>query len=155
EVIDQLEFSRAVAPKGQSQARSQKSAAQCLDFAISHAFERQSVARESTFLAEAIRFGTGSVDIAEIRSDYQRPIDHKEILAGSINGEASLTTPKVLAEERAMVAWARDGRGSARALGTDPDARKAAIGLLAAEGRHPDSLQLAAVEHVLTSQDRV
>lgn len=155
QVVTDLESNRNASPQERRRPISQKTAAECLEFATLHAFERQSVAREASFLADAIRFGTGSVDVEDIRSEYQRRIERGEILAGSMNGEASLTTPKVLAEERAMVAWARDGRGSERALGEGPEARRAALGQLTAGGRHPDSLQIAAVEHVLTSQDRV
>lgn len=131
-----------------------RTAAECVEFASRHGFERQSVMRETGFLAEAIRHGLGAVSVEEIRTEYARQTSEGKLIAGRMDGEAFVTTPQVLAEERAMVKWARDGRGTREALGS-PESRRLAMAALTSGGRLPDSLQLAAVDHVLASQDRV
>lgn len=152
--IEALEAGRN-SEKGARASEAKRNASECLDFAIEHGFERQSVTRETSVMADAIRFGTGAVSIEEIKAELERRKGNGELLAGKLNGDAALTTPKVLNEERQMVAWARDGRGTQRPLGDHRESQRAALEQLTAEGRAPDSFQLKAVDHVLSSQDRV
>lgn len=152
--IGQLERNRsAQRQSGNTQRR--VSPAACIDFAVQHSFERQSVVREVNFLAEAVKHGVGSVGVEEIQAAYLRRKGEGRILSGEIDDRTHVTTPEVLKEEAEMVQYARDSRGTRKALGAHPEARNAAFRGLTARGRTPDSRQIAAVEHVLGSQDRV
>ncbi|MEM7408865.1 MAG: MobF family relaxase [Myxococcota bacterium] len=132
-----------------------RTAADCLDFATAHGFERQSVVREVSLLADAIGHGLGSVSVAEVEAEFARRKADGRLISAQIHGTAQVTTPEVLREERAMVKWAQDGRGTRKALAADGAARNTAFRELMSDGRLPDSHQIAAVEHVLSSQDRV
>ena len=127
----------------------------CIAYAIAHSFERQSVTREVNFLADALKFGVGAVSVEEVRAEFHQRMRDGKIIAGKIDGRAHVTTPEVLQEEREMVSWARNGRGTRKSLGADPEAKRAAFAELTSGGLTPDARQIAAVEHVLTSQDRV
>lgn len=140
--------------RGRKKAK-QVSAEACIDYAIRHGFERESVAREVNFLADALKFGVGAVSVEEIQAAFERRIQDGGIISGELGGRRNVTTPEVLREEQEMVSWAREGRGTRKALGADAESRRIALGELTAHGRLPDSRQIGAVEHVLMSQDRV
>ena len=151
-LLGKLEASRA--QEGDRRRETALTAAHCLDHAVLQSFERQSVVREANFMAEALKFGVGQVSVAEIQDDFEQRKSRGELLAGVIEGRSQVTTPKVLAEERAMVAFARDGRGTRSGLG-GARLQDERIEALFGDGPKPDENQLAAVHHVLTSQDRV
>ena len=153
EAIVEIERSRKGGPASPHAPR--LTAAACLEVAIDHCFERQSVVREDALLAEALRFGVGDVTPGEIETAHADCVANRSILQAEINGHRHVTTPAVLAEESAMVSWARQGRGTRPALGDTPKARTAALGSLTPDGRTADPDQVAAVAHMLTSQDRV
>jgi len=155
ETIAGIERNRAVGKGRNPMRKNAVTAENCLDFAAAHSFERQSVTREANFLADALKFGVGEVTPESIEREFDNRKRNGAILAARIGGSDHDTTPEVLEDELQMVSWARDGRGTKRALGQAPECREAAHRELLSGGRHPDSRQIAAVEHVLSSQDRV
>jgi len=117
-------------------------AREAAEFAVAHVFERRSVVSERTLLAAALKRGCG----AATREEVEREVARRPLLKADRKGVSSVTTPEVLAEERAMVAFARSGRGACRPL-------------VAAEHRfHREWLgedQRKAVVQILGSHDRV
>ncbi len=112
-----------------------------LDFAKKHVFERTSVTAERRLLTEALRHGVGEVTPEKMR---QRAADG--LLRCVEDGTTWVATPEVLAEERAMLGFAAQGRGACRPLFTEmPELSDQRLN----EG------QRRAVEHLLTSPDRV
>lgn len=115
-----------------------------LDRAIEHHFERDSTAGEFRLLEQALRVGVGQVTPEEIKD---AAIRDQRLIRAAVDGQTLLTTRDALKEEREMVAFAKDGRGNCPAL----------------RGQQPwtirtDQLndhQRSAIEHILTSQDRV
>lgn len=78
-----------------------------LDYALGHSFERASAISEKRLFADALKASVGSVLPEEIREAASRRTD---IRRGVVGGQAMVTTAEVLAEERAMLRFARDGR---------------------------------------------
>lgn len=114
----------------------------CLDHVISHCFERASVIAERRLLANAFSHSIGHKElsvsaIAEAFKKDERIIEVKE-RTGTM-----CTTREVLAEERKMVALAKQGLNKLKPLyQTSPKIKL--------KGQ-----QLEAVEHVLTTPNRV
>jgi len=110
--------------------------------AVAHVFERKSVVPERTLLAAALKGSYGAAS----REDVEQEVGRQPLLKAERKGQACVTTPEVLAEERRMIAFARDGRGVCQAL---------------APGRHRfhrewlGDDQRKAVEKILGSHDRV
>lgn len=69
-----------------------------------------------------------------------------DVISGQVNGETLITTKAVLAEEHAMLTFARNGRGQYHALGNGDFQFQ--VEFLNREQRN-------AVQHVLSSKDRV
>lgn len=101
--IRELPFSRAgqtVTPK------------QAVDHALDKQFARDSVVRLNRVLAEAMRFGVGTVTPNQIREELnQRPLVVKRI-----ESQTLCTTQEILAEEIALIATVREGKGRCRPL---------------------------------------
>lgn len=153
------------------------SAAEAVQYAISHVFERQSVAEEKRVYETALRRGIGWVTPAEVEDEAKRQ--------GLLVRGGKATTRDVLEEERRIIAFARDGRGACRPMGaagaaeaapnTPQTPGKGAVPLIRYAGSadrslgafppdgaktRSDSATLSAeqqvmVNHVLTSTDRV
>lgn len=110
--------------------------------AIGHSFERSSVVPERKLLASAMKQAVGVASPATV----QRAVDGEGLVVGDRSGRRMATTRAVLAEERRMIGFARDGRGTCRALGKADYAIKR---------DWLNAGQKAAVLHVLGSRDRV
>lgn len=114
-----------------------------LNHAISHVFERQSVVSEKQLLETALRRGVGTV----LPEELQAAAAQADILRATIGGRTLVTTREVLAEEEAMLAFAREGRDTLRPLGGRAGELYQSAGLTPG--------QATAVKHLLTSSDRV
>jgi hypothetical protein len=117
-----------------------------MDYAIAHCYERASVVTENELLREALRYGVGAVEVEQVRRQLMRGDFIKE----ENNGQRWLTTRHILAEERKLLAFTREGKGACEPLnhrGYQIQNEK----LLKPEGRE----QREAVQHVLSSRDRV
>lgn len=89
------------------------SAAESLQHAQDHLFERRTVVRGHELLTEALRHGRGSIDLSELRGRYELAVAQGELLhvGGNVATQASLV------RERSMVATIDQGIERYRALG--------------------------------------
>lgn len=110
--------------------------------AADHIFERRSTVSERTLLAEAFKRAVGHASVAAVEDAVAR----YGFLTADRRGQRMLTTRGVLAEEQTMLAFARDGRGSCRAMGKGPHEFSRTW---------LNAGQRGAVQHVLDSKDRV
>jgi conjugative relaxase-like TrwC/TraI family protein len=117
-------------------------ARQAVEFALSHTLSRDSIARERDVLAAALKYGVGSVQPAEVKAE----LDAMPLRRATYRGHTVVTTPEVLREERRMLDFARDGAGRSAPLSREK--HEFARAWLNAD-------QKRAVEHVLTTTDRV
>lgn len=119
-------------------------ASDALDQAIAHRFERESVVAEPRLRESALRLGLGNFR-PEALQDAAR--EHRDLLRRREDTQTLVTTRQVLAEEQAMLSFAREGRGACPSL----------------EGNRPwepgyanlNKQQVRAVGHLLRSRDRV
>ncbi|HEX2839357.1 MAG TPA: MobF family relaxase [Phycisphaerales bacterium] len=109
--------------------------------AMDHCFERSAVVPKRTILARAMKLGIGASSPKSIAASAQR----QPFISRMLDGRTMVTTREVLAEEQAMLAFARQGRGSFRPLCTGYVPQR---DWLTGEQRK-------AVAHVLHSPDRV
>ena len=112
-----------------------------LRHAMHHCFERDSVVAERRVLTEALRFGVGDIDIRKFDAAWPQT----DAIVRELGGRRLATTKEVLAEERSMIAFARNGRASSKPL--SPNWNIARTWLNAG--------QQAAVKHVAEGRDRV
>ncbi len=119
-----------------------RDAQQCVDHALLHSFERASVMSDRRILQSAYRFSLGdkSVSVDAITDQFKKD---KRIIHVMENGRKLCTTKEVLAEEKHMVALAREGIG--KLIPVYKDAPETNL-----FGQQAD-----AVQHVLTSTNRV
>lgn len=115
---------------------------QALEHAVQHTFERRSVASDRQIMAEALRYGVGSVTV----QDIQREFKNGDFLTKKRDGQILTTTRNVLQEEKSMIDFVRAGRGTCRQLVT---------GEYLFKDNRLNTGQKNAVLHVLRSQDRV
>jgi len=85
---------------------------QAIESALSHCLERNSVVDRKTVLAEAMRRGTGVLTPEAI---HQELAAHP-LLTTNIGGRTYLTTHAALAEEQAMIQFAKEGRGTCKPI---------------------------------------
>lgn len=119
-----------------------------LEYALAHSFERASAVSEKRLLAEALKAGIGWVSPEAL---HAAAAENKAMLRGEVGGQTMATTREVLNEERAMLAFARDGRAQfvpMTGLGTAATQWEFRREWLSDEQR-------AAVQHIIGSSDRV
>lgn len=117
-------------------------ASRAVEHAFLHCFENRSVVSEKELLAEGLRYGLGACTIPELHAEFAR---HKPIVR-EIDGRRMVTTREILAEEKEIVRFVRNGRGKCRSLtGFDRDLSKAEL----------SKEQKQAVKHLWRSPDRV
>jgi conjugative relaxase-like TrwC/TraI family protein len=119
-----------------------EAAKDAVERAAEHCFERKSVVPERMLLAEALKRGVGISTRETVEKEFQR----YNFVIGDRDGRRMATTREVLAEERQMIAFARQGRGTQAKLG----GKKHTI-----QREWLNEGQRRAVEHVLESRDRV
>jgi conjugative relaxase-like TrwC/TraI family protein len=110
--------------------------------AAEHHLEREAVVSCRQVSETALRFGVGMVTPESLKAEAV-PC---EWIVRKRDGEMLLTTQEVLAEEQAMLAFCRQGRGTCRPL---------RMGASVVYDPKLSSEQRDVVEHVLTSPDRV
>lgn len=109
--------------------------------AIDHCFERSAVVPERTVLARALKDACGIARPEQVTAELAA----QPLLKGQRRGRQCVTTREVLAEEEAMVRFAREGRGTLAPLAPGPhtfhrewlgdDQRKAVLHLLGSRDR--------------------
>lgn len=114
----------------------------CVDYALSDAFERKSVAHDRRVIEKAFRLSIGynNVSIQGIRDSFYTD---QRLIQIEKQGMKMLTTKEVLAEEKQMVALAKMGKGAITPLYKSPPT----ISL--------NEQQTNAVKHILTTQNRL
>ncbi|HUY88244.1 MAG TPA: MobF family relaxase [Pirellulales bacterium] len=117
-------------------------AARAVEYATQHSFERKSVIDERRLLAEALKHGVGKATVEEVH----RELANSDVIIAERHGRRMATTREVLAEEKSLIAFAREGRGTCRPFAAEND------------GFSRDWLseeQRRAVAHITGSRDRV
>ena len=82
------------------------SAAEAIDYALAHPFERASAVSEKKLKAEALKYGVGSV----LPADVAAIAEHPEVISRMHDGQVMATTKTVLRDEIAMLQFAKDGQ---------------------------------------------
>lgn len=121
---------------------SDRAAAEAMALALDHCFERKAVAPEREVLAEALKRSYGQASPAIVTATLAA----QDLVGADRDGRWLVTTRSVLAEERRMLQFARDGRGSCARL---------VRSWHAFSREWLNDGQRKAVEHVLASRDRV
>lgn len=127
--------------KGQERLRNPNAVELSATHAIDHCFERHSVYPMRRLIAEGLQYGLGDVTKEDVRLE----LDKRGVITRRLDGREIATTPEVLAEEQAMIDFARYGRGQVEPLATGWSIQRSWL----------DEGQQAAVEHVTESHDRV
>lgn len=132
---------------GDRNKETQATEKEAVHYAVEHGFERASVLPERELLRDALKHGIGSVSPETVRMEAER----SELLRHRQDGRMFVTSQAVLDEERSIIRFVKEGRGAVAPLGSlKPETRN-----LKAEGVALNEEQRAAVEHVLSSRDRV
>ncbi len=113
-----------------------------VDHAIDHSFVRDAVVPERKLHTEALKRGLGSVTVEGVRGE----VSARPLIRSDVDDRKMATTKEMLALESSLVDFARKGRGRCRPLGDQhrPCSRD-----------WFNAGQKAAVQHVLSSRDRV
>ena len=119
------------------------SASRAVDYALEKCFTNASITSEKRLMAEALKHSLGSATVEEVLAEFRR---RPEIITREIDGQRLSTTRQVLAEERAMIAYAREGRGTCSPLVGHPYT-------LSSEKLSQE--QREASRHIIESTDRV
>lgn len=117
-------------------------AQQCVNHALSHAFERASVMPYNKLLQQAVRHSIGSETVS-LKAIEQSLGDDPRLIRITERGQVVCTTKEVLREEKRMVELARSGLGTMQPLYDKPPK-------LEAKGQAAD-----AITHILTTKDMV
>lgn len=139
----------ADAEEGGFQINPPDAARAAVDQAIRHCFERLSSIPQRRLAAEALRRGVGGASPEAILDEIQS----RDWIARDVNGQRVVTTQEVLREEKAMMAFAVDGKGTCEPFAKSIARRMGEEWKIQDERLAPD--QRGAVEHLLNSQDRV
>lgn len=132
-------------PGGDGGTASPLSAAATLAHAVGHFFGpdgRDSAVAEKAVLEEALRYGTGTV----LPADVKQALPGSALIRAEIGGRTICTTQEVLAEEQALVSFARAGRQAVASL---------AAGRPWVADPRLSREQAAAVRQLLDTPDRV
>lgn len=117
-------------------------AGRAVEYAISHEFERASVVPERKLLATALKRAVGVATPEQVIAEYRKA----DLIRVEQGGRTMVTSSKVLDEERELVAFAKEGRGTCRSF--------AGSGYLIKRDWLNQS-QRSAVRHIIESRDRV
>jgi conjugative relaxase-like TrwC/TraI family protein len=121
-----------------------------LDWAILHAYERDSVVSERALVTHALKHGIGTSTVEGI---YAEVAKDKRLIRREENGRTLVTTHDLRKEEEAIKAFAIKGRGKHRPLGR-PGAKPPET-LVPGEHKPPSPSQIAAMRHLWTSPDKI
>jgi conjugative relaxase-like TrwC/TraI family protein len=123
-------------------SQDENASARAIEYATSHVFERQSVVPERHFLAAALRHSVGQASVEQV----ERQADVSGLIVGERNGRQMVTTHEVLGEERRVIEFARDGRGTCSPFMKRKDTF---------ERDWLNDAQKKAVQHIVESRDRI
>jgi len=124
-----------------SQSRERVSEMKAMDYAVQHCFERASVVTNKELLRHALRYGVGDVDVDQTKRQLLRD----DFIPENANGQR-FTTGEVLAEEKRLIDFVKDGRGKFQPFRSEP---------YQFQNKTLSQEQQSAVLHVIQSTDRV
>jgi conjugative relaxase-like TrwC/TraI family protein len=113
-----------------------------MDFAVKHCYERASIVTDKELLRQALRYGVGDVDVEQTKRQLLRD----EFIKETMDGHEWLTTHQVLAEEKRLIDFVKDGKGKFKPFRSGP---------YQFQNETLSDEQRQAVFHVLRSPDRV
>jgi len=134
-------FETLTSPTGSGTVNGPRNLQEAVKHAIDHCFERDSVVPERHVLAEAMRFGVGTVNVHDVAAEAAR----QGLITRELDGRRMATTPEVLADEAAVLKFARDGRHAVSPLNADWQPKE---NWLSTE-------QLDAIKQLTSSDDRL
>ncbi len=134
-------------------ANSALRAQEAVTFSRDKHFEREAVVDERLLMRDALRRGMGKTTYEQVRQSFENRVLKGEFLATSPETKTVgrlFTTPETLSAEREVIQRMRAGQGQAEPVVSFWEA-------VAIAGQHPrlNAAQTAAIEHVLTSRDRI
>ena len=88
----------------------------CLDYAVSHQLERQSVIPLTRLKETALRYGVGQVSPEEIE---QAVSDHNDLITVKKDGREMATTQQILKEEKVIIQYTKNGYASLEKINPD------------------------------------
>ncbi len=110
-------------------------------YALDHCLERESVIPERLFYTAALKAGLGSATLSELKDEARR----QSMIETDWAGKPVISTRAVLQQEKDILSFARNGRGTKKPLAPGAE--------LVRDYLHAD--QARAVRHVWNSPDRV
>ncbi len=113
-----------------------------MDFAVKHCYERASIVTDKELLRQALRYGVGDVGVEQTKRQLLRD----EFIKNAMDGHEWFTTHQVLAEEKRLIDFVKDGKGKFKPFRT---------GGYQFQNKALSDEQRQAVLHVLRSPDRV
>ncbi len=122
--------------------RQKVSEMRAMDFAVKHCYERASIITGKELLRHALRYGVGDVSVEQSKRQLLR----NKFIKETVDGHEWFTTHQVLAEEKRLIDFVKDGKGKFSSFRSGPYQFQNA-GL--------SGEQKQAVLHVLRSPDRV
>ena len=134
---------------GQATTRAQEA----VTFSRDRNFEREAVVDERLLMRDALRRGMGKTTYAHVHQNFEARVRNGEFLAARHPGRANgkfFTTPETVAAERAVISTMNAGQNELVPILSHREALEST-----AAHPHLNSSQRAAIEHVLTSADRV
>lgn len=131
------------ARSGETKGQTRDFRDQAINYALDHVFERASVVSERDVLESALRYGVGRVSVADAKTALATD---QRVIFKTVEGEALCTTRDIHAEEKALVAFAKERRGVFDPIASKPHEFT--------DKRLNDG-QRRAVAHVLSSRDQV
>ncbi len=113
-----------------------------MDYAVQHCYERASIVTDKELLRQALRYGVGDVGVEQVKRQLLRD----EFITQKADGHEWFTTRGVLAEERRLIDFVRDGKGKFNPFRS---------GSCELQNQTLSEEQRNAVRHVLRSKDWV
>ncbi|MDR3404231.1 MAG: MobF family relaxase [Chthoniobacter sp.] len=123
--------------------RDENLAQRAIDHSLTHVFERVSVASEKNVLEAALRHGVGRITVEEAKAAFAAD---SRIVGRVVDGERRCTTLEVRDQEKDIVAFAKETRGTLEPLKTTAHEF---------QDKRLHEEQRLVVEHVLSSRDQV
>lgn len=136
-LVSKLRFDREAKPQP-----AKVTPIQAVDYALEKSFSKNSVVEQNRLVAEALRFGVGSVKPDQIWKELGK----RDLLVKRIGDQNLCTTMEVLAEEVSLIQRARAGRSLHAPL---------RAGKIRFENDGLSKEQKDAVRHILGSKDQV
>jgi len=127
---------------GDAEPADDTAAARAVEYSLEHSFARKSVVPERHVLATALRHGVGKTTVEQV----VQAAAGSSLIVGERRGRRMATTRKVLDEERYVIGFAREGRGTCRPFVRDKHTF---------QRDWLNDAQKTAVERILGSRDRV